>query len=398
VSSLIKEDKWSQFGHYLVGNDPVPLYHPILALEANRNNRGQVKFIFHDEVYAAANPKLEPTSSLLELYVERVRQLRAKYDYVVLMYSGGADSNNILKCFEHAGEQLDEIVSFVDSSYRNRDSRISSEVYRVALPEVTEYQKAHPECEYRLLEIRDIQTRLFNDSSFKFDAYQDLTYHMVPFSIMHYYGVNYIDKYRDLHNAGKRVCIIHGVDKVPLKLGQLGQDKKWVFRFNDFSSFFGHKHYFRDLPFYDEFFYWTPDLPQIVIKQAHVISRCLDYFDSTNFQTPYRTEQAQNILVRKSGERTSWEYINHILYPFWKQWTFSEGKHTGSRIVNTRDDTLAHSLDDVMKKYKNGIFKTLVLAKQTGQVETPKDQLMTSTDDKTLIGLKSIRTIDHYIE
>ena len=393
--SLIKEDKWSQFGHYLVGNSPVPIYHSKLALEANRDNKGAVKFVFHDRVYEAAQPKIEPVQTLLELYVDRVRQLRAKYDYIVLMYSGGADSHNVLKCFEHADVKLDEVVSFVDSGYKSRDSKISSEIYRVALPEVTEYQKKYPECEYRLLEIRDIQQQLFTDPAFKFDSYQDLTYHIVPFGVMHHYGLNYIKKYKDLHDAGKRVCILHGIDKI--KIRSRPPENRWHFFFDDFSSLFGQKHYFRDYPIYDEFFYWSPDAPLIPIKQAHVTAKYMDYLDSIKFETPYRADQRVNTVWRKSGTITNWEYANHIIYPFWQQGTFSTGKTNESRLSNARDDTLTAVSDELIARYKKGVVKTLILAKQTVYQLTP-NLLSNSPDDKTLIGLKSIEAASHYIE
>lgn len=395
MSSLIKEDKWSQFGHYLVGNDPTPLYHPKLALEANRNNQGQVRFIFHDTVFEAANPKIEPTETLLDLYIQRVQQLREKYDYIVLLYSGGADSHNVLKCFEHADAKLDEIVSFVDSGYKSKDSKISSEIYRVALPEVIEYQKKYPECEYRLLEIRDIQQKLFADTAFKFDSYQDMSYHIIPFAVMHYYGLNYISKYRDLHNSGKRVCVLHGIDK--LKLRSRPPENKWHFYFDDFSSMFGQKHYFREYPIYDEFFYWTPEAPLITIKQAHIVSRYMDYLDSIKQETPYRANERVNTIWRKSGTITNWEYFNHIIYPFWQQGTFSTGKTFESRLSNARDDTLSRSPDEIMTIYKKGVAKTLVLAKQTGNQLTP-NSLSNSPDNQTLIGLKSMEAASHYIE
>ena len=136
---LSKEDKWSAFGHYTVDSDlDTPIFSLKIALEKQRAGQGWARFRFHDQLFAAAQPTLEPTQDLLDLYVQRVQQLRNKYDHLVLLYSGGADSHNILKCFEHSGTKLDEIVSFVDSSYKGRDSKISSEIYRVAVPEVTE--------------------------------------------------------------------------------------------------------------------------------------------------------------------------------------------------------------------------------------------------------------------
>jgi diphthamide synthase (EF-2-diphthine--ammonia ligase) len=44
------------------------------------------------------------------LYDLRARQLREKYDYLILSYSGGADSHNVLMSFIKQGIHLDEIV------------------------------------------------------------------------------------------------------------------------------------------------------------------------------------------------------------------------------------------------------------------------------------------------
>ncbi len=390
---IIKEDKWSQFGHYLVGNDPTPIYHLKIALEKRKATGGTVKFIYHDDVYNAAQPKIEPSKSLLDLYVDRVHQIRKKYDHIVLMYSGGADSHNILKCFEHADVKLDEIVSFVDSSYKGKDSSISSEIYRVAVPEVQQYQLRYPETEYRLIEMRDIQNKLFTDSAFKFDHYQDTTYHLIPFALMHHYGLYYTEKYHQLHGAGKRVGIIHGIDKIRLKV----VDNRWAFHFNDWSSYFGHKHYFRDYPTYDEFFYWTPEMPELSIKQAHVASKYFDYLDSINAETKYRDNELANVTWRKSKVKTNWEYANHIIYPFWTQGTFSTGKTFESYISNRKDDTLTRSHDELMKSYKKSVIKTLLLAKETQHGITPK-LLSDAEDHNKIIGLFPVFSQMHFIE
>lgn len=390
---IIKEDKWSQFGHYTVGDDPTPVYHLKLALEKRKATGGTVKFIYHDQLFATANTAIEPSQSLLELYCERVRQLREKYDYLVLYYSGGADSHNILKCFEYTDTKLDEIVSFVDSSYKSKDSKISSEIYRVALPEVIQYQQRYPECKYSLIEIREVQNKLFTDSAFNFDLYQDTSYHLTPFGIMHYYGLYYEDRFHRMRDQGKRVGVIQGIDKVRLK----HINGKWSFNFTDWSSYFGQKHYFRNFPTYDEFFYWTPDLPNLVIKQAHVAAKYMDYLDSISADHPYRNNEMVNVVTRKSGAKTNWEYANHIIYPFWKQGTFSTGKTFESYISNARDNTLTSNQDQILRPYKNAVIKTLQLAKATNHHLVPS-WADGCGDTKTVIGIKPLFSVDHFIE
>ena len=71
-----------------------------------------------------------------------------------------------------------------------------------------------------------------------------------------------------------------------------------------------------------------------------------------------------NVVVRKSGSHTNWEFANHIIYPFWQPGTFSMGKTFESYIVNARDDSLAHINDGVIDDYRRGVIKTLLLAKE----------------------------------
>ena len=47
---------------------------------------------------------------LTDLYRLRAQQLRDKYDYLILWFSGGADSTTILQSFIHNGIHLDEVI------------------------------------------------------------------------------------------------------------------------------------------------------------------------------------------------------------------------------------------------------------------------------------------------
>ena len=58
-----------------------------------------VTFHYFDSFYSSLSWKNEPSESLEELYKRRAQQLREKYDYIVLAYSGGADSCNVLNSF-----------------------------------------------------------------------------------------------------------------------------------------------------------------------------------------------------------------------------------------------------------------------------------------------------------
>ena len=66
---------------------------------------------FNDEVFDNYPWHIEPEETIDELYFRRARQLREKYDYICLAFSGGGDSNNILEAFLRQGLFIDEVVT-----------------------------------------------------------------------------------------------------------------------------------------------------------------------------------------------------------------------------------------------------------------------------------------------
>jgi hypothetical protein len=77
-------------------------------LHASKNNL-KVKFVYHDQVWEKFDKTLLGKVPLSMLYKERAQQLRDSYQYLILNYSGGADSHNILMTFLNNNIKLDEI-------------------------------------------------------------------------------------------------------------------------------------------------------------------------------------------------------------------------------------------------------------------------------------------------
>ena len=74
-------------------------------------NQLPVEWVFNNNVFGAYDFSHEPESSLDSLYDRRARELRERYDYVILSYSGGADGHNILMAFHRQGLHIDEIIT-----------------------------------------------------------------------------------------------------------------------------------------------------------------------------------------------------------------------------------------------------------------------------------------------
>ena len=65
---------------------------------------------YYDKEFSQANWNVEPSKSLQELYRERAEWIRNNYEYVILAYSGGADSTNVLESFYYNNIHIDEIL------------------------------------------------------------------------------------------------------------------------------------------------------------------------------------------------------------------------------------------------------------------------------------------------
>ena len=89
-----------------------PFFNKLEAiLEANISGK-HVEWDYHDAIFKQAKWDYNPPIELKELYRQRALQLREAYDHLVLFYSGGVDSWNILKTFIDNNIRLDEIYMF----------------------------------------------------------------------------------------------------------------------------------------------------------------------------------------------------------------------------------------------------------------------------------------------
>jgi hypothetical protein len=80
-----------RLGCYRVGD--LKFYSKLEAIETMQQTGIHLHWDFNEAVFGCYNWKQEPVDSLSDLYRRRAQQLRDQYDYIVLCYSGGADSD-----------------------------------------------------------------------------------------------------------------------------------------------------------------------------------------------------------------------------------------------------------------------------------------------------------------
>jgi hypothetical protein len=79
-----------KLGVYRVGD--LKFYSKLQAIEMSTKTGIHLHWDFNEAVFDSYDWTVEPKDSLVELYRQRAQQLRNKYDYIILAYSGGADS------------------------------------------------------------------------------------------------------------------------------------------------------------------------------------------------------------------------------------------------------------------------------------------------------------------
>lgn len=312
-----------QFGYYAVGDQKY--YSKFEAIQAHTKTGIHPEWYYHDAVFDSYNWTQEPTQSLPELYQKRAEQLREKYDYIVLLYSGGADSTNILDTFLNNNIHLDEIATFHQFvGNKNNTTFTDREISEVAMPRLEQVKNSHPQIKLRIIDqtklIYDYFTNNTNIESWIYE--QSMT--MMP--CVARTRVHEIETfYKDSILAGKNICFLWAVDKPRI----FHENGRYAFRFIDILDHAAVPGSCAPV----ELFYWSPDLPEMMIKQAHVIKR---YLENSNINSRFISETPSHLACKKIGSQRLWlsnHGLHSLIYPTWDVDTFTAGK-TPSSIIS----------------------------------------------------------------
>ena len=266
-----------RFGYYRVGLKKY--YNKTLASLESQKTGYTLDWIFNDDIYGAIDWTKPIEVPLTELYRIRAHQIRDTYDYVCLHFSGGADSSNILHSFIDNNIFLDEIVMFLpesdiknlnnyDLSNRNSFAEIEFEAKR----RLHEYRnKIHPDTKIRQFDISSPTFELLKtDNWFEYNPPETSS---AIISIGRQYSTFKDFKKLSSSYESKNIAHVIGTDK-PLVYYD-GVD--YYCYFSDSNAYHVPPIDYAQFRFlnncFTEFFYWTPDLPEIVVKQAQEVKK-----------------------------------------------------------------------------------------------------------------------------
>jgi len=305
-----------KFGFYQVGSRKT--YSKVQAIEWQKQSGKFAPWNFNNEAFAVYDWHTEPSTELWDLYKHRAQQIRQSYDYCVIFYSGGSDSDNLLSAWIDADCKIDEIVTFnYYSGSNDQMSYMNAEVTKVAIPKIQELSK-NTKFKYRLIDIsKDIIDLIRNHAD---DYAYMLTHYLSPNNHAKFSWRRRINDYNQLINQGKTVCFVWGSEKP-----SLGYDGRYFVEFLDIIDNcvdpFAQSNFVNG--YYDELFYWTPDFPEICAKQAYVLMRFCTNIHDTRFYQILPTRYGYNTKLRKF---LTADAVKQIIYPRWNPNTFCDGK------------------------------------------------------------------------
>jgi hypothetical protein len=100
---------WSVFNHET--NASLSFNNKLEAtLYKNTLPHATIYFHWYDETFSAIDTTVEPPESYRELLKQRAIELRERYSYLRLWFSGGSDSTTALNAFVENGIHIDEII------------------------------------------------------------------------------------------------------------------------------------------------------------------------------------------------------------------------------------------------------------------------------------------------
>lgn len=304
------------YGFYTCGQTKT--YRKWEAIDIHTKTGVHPTWHFNDEVYGAMPWQQNPDISLDELYRQRAQQLRDQYDYLVLWYSGGADSDTALNSFIDNDIKLDEVISWTNySATGDQYDFCNGEVFNVAVPKIKRLQESHPWIKHRIIDICQPLVDFFADDSLQKDWTYNVNSVADAINAAKPSLINTVTDWKNLANAGHKIAFITGTDKPRVRHHP---DGSWTFQFIDMfdNSVTPAQQASNDNIGAPEFFFWSPSSPMIVVKQAHTVKRYLQHAKATD---PYLTTKSNGLANCWIDGKEYWltvEGMHRLIYPNWQ--------------------------------------------------------------------------------
>ena len=339
-------------GYYLVNN--VIYYNKFQAMIEATKTDSQIRWFFNEEVLMNHDWHVEPIESIEEIYRQRAQQLRDTYDYIRVEASGGSDSNTVIFSFLLNGIHLDEVVyrfpkiaeqHFTTGVQDQRPENSLSEWELAAQPLLKWIATHSPATKITIVDYSEsiADPNFAKNESWVFETKNFISpsYCMGKFD-------NRTEDFLHVVDKGAKLCIIYGAEKPKIFI----KDNKFFIYFID--NLTGHVtpsvgDYTNIV---NEMFFWTPDMPKLMTKQAHMIKSWLEQPYNSKFADALQWPTHTSLKTRTLYE----QLVRNIVYPNYDINTFQ----TSKPLVNIQNEMdhwffSNHTDSPVFHVWKSGI-------------------------------------------
>lgn len=320
---IITEEQNPKLGFYQLGSEMI--FNKVQALVQATRTKQFPEWNFNRDIFGAMDWTLDPGSDIRLLYQQRAQQLREQYDYIRLEFSGGSDSFTALHAFVSNNIHIDEVVfrypktgekEVCEDPFNYKAENTLSEAKYAAFPALTWLRDQAPRTK---ITVHDYSENMISSTHDESWVYGTKDYFQPGHAFKHS-KLGHADHRRQA-DSGVRTCILYGVDKPKICI----QDKKWYAYFLDITA----NTAVTDAGNYDnlitEYFFWTPDYPLILLRQAHIIKNWFD--QPCNHFLQYVCRWPNYSFVHKNAYES---IVKPLIYPDYDPATFQTNKPTNS--------------------------------------------------------------------
>lgn len=298
----------------------------IQALQHSLKTKKPVDWVFYNNTFSKYDWTVEPEHSLNYYYAKRARELREQYDYLILSFSGGADTNNILETFIQNNIHLDEIVvihhtdltknfTVLDNTATN-STNFYAEHELQTVPRLKYAKEKLPRTKITLLDTSEnLKNALINsDEDWIFNETETLQFYLRRFNL------NYFKETKNEWDKGKSIGVITGLDKPQTFIQTNKNIKSLYLQFSDLTINIPAKIDDFNIDYETvsiEMFYWHPNCFELISKQCHTIKKFLELNKNYQFFWSKKSIGKNNIGYGDMFRLVHEKVLRTVLYDNW---------------------------------------------------------------------------------
>jgi hypothetical protein len=304
-------------GYYTVNNKI--FFEKIEAIVHANQTLADIKWHFHNDIFNNLEWTVEPSTSMTEFYKLRAQQIRDKYDYVIVMCSGGADSTNVLYSFLDNNIHVDEVIASAPlegmSNYSQNNKNKSaentvSETAYAQLPLLNEISTKYPNVKITLNDY------FYDMVNYKSDEWLYKSSDWIHPTTVARYSLEKYTHIKNLAEQGKQIAVVYGIDK-PVIVQDDSNDLYSVIA--DLTVNVPRPPFDTEYPNVETvLFYWAADMPLMMVKQSHEVARWLHQPENSIIKSYMRNNVTANLCTVEQNRQRHSLYDRGIipcLYP-----------------------------------------------------------------------------------